>query len=248
MKLGLQLYSVRDEAEKDLPVVLEAIARMGYQGVEFAGFLGHDPHELRRRLDELGLTAIGTHTRFGDVDQATGRVIEDQHILGATYCTVPYFKADSVDAWREFADRLNQLGARFKEPGLRLGYHNHHFEFEPLEDTTPFDILRQVCQPGLVDLELDVAWAQKGGYDPAILIAGLGAQCPLIHLKDLSEAGEDANIGQGLVDVATVLKAAVRAGVVWGIVERDSALPPTLESARANLETIRALGIYDSTH
>ncbi len=188
--------------------------------------------------------AIGTHTRFADIDQATSQVIQDQHILGATYCTVPYFKADTVDAWREFADRLNRLGGRFREAGLRLGYHNHHFELELVEDTTPFDILRQVCYPGLIDLELDVAWAQKGGQDPAVLIASLGAQSPLIHLKDLSEAGGDVNIGEGLVDMAAVLKAADRAGVVWGIVERDSAPPPTLESARANLEALRAPGFY----
>jgi sugar phosphate isomerase/epimerase len=241
MKLGLQLYSVRDEAERDLPGVLEAVAQMGYQGVEFAGFLGYDLRELRRHLDRLGLMAIGTHTQFADIDRAADQVIQNQHIIGATYCTIPYFKADSVETWREFADRLNRLGRRFEEAGLRLAYHNHHFEFEPIADTTPFDILRQGCQPGLVDLELDVAWAQKGGHDPADLIASLGTQSPLIHLKDLSEAGGDANIGDGLLDIAAVLKAAHRVGVVWGIVERDSAPPPTLESARANLDALRAL-------
>jgi sugar phosphate isomerase/epimerase len=242
MKLGLQLYSVRDEAEKDLPGVLEAVAQMGYQGVEFAGFFGHDLRELRQHLDRLGLVAIGTHTRMADIDRSADQVIQDQHILSATYCTVPYFKADSVAAWREFADRLNRLGGRFQEAGLRLGYHNHHFEFGPIEDTTPFDILRQVCQPDLVDLELDVAWAQKGGHDPAALIASMGAQAPLLHLKDLSGAGGDLNIGEGLVDMAAILRAANQAGVVWGIVERDSAAPPTLESARVNLEALRAAG------
>ncbi|GAB4529980.1 MAG: sugar phosphate isomerase/epimerase [Anaerolineae bacterium] len=241
MKPGLQLYSVRDEADKDLPGVLEAIAQMGYRGVEFAGFLGYDPRDLRRYLDSLGLAAIGTHTHFIEIEQSARQVIQDHHTLGATYCTVPYFKADTVDAWREFADRLNQWGDRFKEAGLRLGYHNHHFEFEPLEDTTPFDILRQVCHPDLVHLELDVAWAQKGGHNPATLIASLGAQSPLIHIKDLSGTGGDVNLGEGVVDMAAVLKAADQAGVVWGIVERDSAPPPTLESAKINLEVLRGL-------
>jgi len=244
MKVGIQLYSVRDEAEKDLLRVLETVAQIGYQGVEFAGFFGHDLDELRRHLDGWGLIAIGTHTRFTDFEQDMDRVIAQHHILGAAYCTVPYFKADSIAGWRGFAEKLNHFGARFSEAGIRLGYHNHHFEFEPLEGTTPYAILREACDPTLVGLELDVAWAQKAGHDPAALIVSLGAQCPLLHLKDVSDAGADVNIGAGLVDTRAVLKAAERAGVVWGIVERDTALPPTLESARVNFEALRALGAH----
>jgi sugar phosphate isomerase/epimerase len=242
LKLGLQLYSVRDNAEKDLPGVLGAIAQMGYQGVEFAGFLGHDLGALRRHLDLLGLAAIGTHTRLADIDQDIERVIEDHHILGAAYCTVPYHKAEAADDWRKFAQKLNVFGRQFKDTGIVLSYHNHHFEFEPIEGTTPYAILREVCDPTLVGMELDVAWARKAGQDPAALLVSLGAQCPLLHLKDVSQDGTDVNIGAGLVDMPAVLKAAGQAGVVWGIVERDSAPPPTLESARVNWEVLRALG------
>jgi sugar phosphate isomerase/epimerase len=238
MILGLQLYSVRDEAEKDLPGVLEAVARLGYQGVEFAGFFEHDLVQLRQILDSLGLIAIGTHTPYRDIEGDIERVIEDHHTLSAAYCTIPSYKAKSVAAWREFAEKLNGFARRFNDAGFKLSYHNHDFEFEPVEGITPFAILREVCDPALLGLELDVAWAQKGGHDPADLITSLGAQCPLIHLKDLSPAGDDANIGTGLVDIRAVLKAADGAGVVWGIVERDTAPPPTLESAKANLKAL----------
>jgi sugar phosphate isomerase/epimerase len=241
MKLGLQLYSVRDEAEKDLPGVLSAVAEMGYRGVEFAGFFGHDLGQVRRRLDALDLVAIGTHTRYPDFDQDIERVIADHHALGASYCTVPYYKVDSVDRWREFAETLNVFGKQFKDAGIRLSYHNHRFEFEPLGDTTPYAVLREICDPTLVGLELDVAWAQQGGHAPAALIESLGAQCPLIHLKDVSEAGADVDIGTGLVDMQAVVDSASRVGVVWGIVERDSAPSPTLESAKFNLKALRAL-------
>jgi sugar phosphate isomerase/epimerase len=241
MKLGLQLYSVRDEAEKDLPGVLSAVAEFGYQGVEFAGFFGHNLGQVRRHLNGLGLVAIGTHTRYPDIDQDIERVIADHHTLGASYCTLPYYKADSIDHWREFAETLNVFGRQFKDADITLSYHNHHFEFEPVGDTTPYIVLREICDPTLVGLELDVAWAQQAGQAPAALIESLGAQCPLIHLKDVSEAGEDVDIGTGLLDMRAVLKAADQAGVVWGIVERDSASSPTLESAMFNLKALRAL-------
>jgi sugar phosphate isomerase/epimerase len=244
LRIGLQLYSVRDEAEKDLPGVLEAVARMGYQGVEFAGYYGHNLADLRRQLEGLGMTAIGTHTRFADLAQDIARVLQEHHTLGAVYCTVPYYKAASVDQWRQFARDLNAWGRQLKDAGLRLSYHNHHFEFEPVEDTTPYTILRQVCDPTLVGLQLDVAWARKAGQDPAALIQSLGGQSPLIHLKDVSPAGADLDIGEGLVDMRAVLEAAGRSGVVWGIVERDSAPPPTPESARTNLKRLQALEVF----
>ena len=244
MKLGLQLYSVRDEAEKDLPGVLGTVAKMGYQGVEFAGFFGHDLGQLRHHLDALGLVAIGTHTRYPDIEQDIERVMADHHTLGASFCTVPYYKAGSVDDWRGFAETLNVFGGRFKGAHITLSYHNHHFEFEPVEGTTPYAILREICDPTLVGLELDVAWAQKGGHAPAPLLESLGDRCPLIHLKDVSDAGADVDIGTGRVDMRAVLKAADQVGVVWGIVERDSASPPTLDSAKGNLEALRKLGRY----
>jgi len=243
MKLGLQLYSVRDEAERDLPRVLSAVAKIGYQGVEFAGFYGHDLGGLRRHFESLGLMAIGTHTRLADIDQNIESVIADHHTLGAAYCTIPYYKSESVDQWREFAEALNRFGERFKDAGISLSYHNHAFEFEPIDGTTPFAILRAVCDPRLVGLELDVAWAQKGGHFPAAVLKSLGAQSPLIHLKDLSEAGDDVDIGTGLVNMRAVLKAADQIGVVWGIVERDSAPPPTLDSAESNLRALRTLRV-----
>jgi sugar phosphate isomerase/epimerase len=244
LRIGLQLYSVRDEAEKDLPGVLEAVARMGYQGVEFAGYFGHNLADLRRQLEGLGLAAIGTHTRFADLAQDVARVIQEHHTLGAAYCTVPYYKAPSVDQWRQFARDLNTWGRQLKDAGVWLSYHNHHFEFEPLEDTTPYTILRQICDPTLVGLQLDVAWAHKAGQDPAALIESLGAQSPIIHLKDVSPAGADVDIGEGLVDMQAVLKAAGRSAVMWGIVERDSAPPPTLESAHTNLKRLRAMEVF----
>jgi sugar phosphate isomerase/epimerase len=244
MELGLQLYSVRDEAEKDLPGVLDTVANMGYQGVEFAGFFGHKLGQLRRRLDTLGLVAIGTHTRYLDIEQDIEGVIAAHHALGASYCTVPYYKANSVDGWREFAETLNSFGERLKRADIWLNYHNHHFEFEPVEGATPYAILRETCDPTSVGLELDVAWAQKGGYAPGPLIESLGDRCPLIHLKDVSDSGTDVDIGTGRVDMRAVLEAADQVGVVWGIVERDSALPPTLDSAEDNLEALRNLGRY----
>jgi sugar phosphate isomerase/epimerase len=245
LRIGLQLYSVRDEAEKDLPGVLETVARMGYQGVEFAGYFGHDLADLRRHLDELGLAAIGTHTPWADIAQDVNRVVQEHTILGAAYCTIPYYKAQSAGQWRQFAGDLNTWGRQLKEAGLWLSYHNHHFEFEPLEGTTPYTILRHTCDPTLVGLQVDVAWVRKAGQDPAALIEGLGGQSPLIHLKDVSPAGADVDIGEGLVNMQAVLKAAGQAGVVWGIVERDSAPHPTLESAQTNLMRLRALGALE---
>ncbi|MBP1660662.1 MAG: Sugar phosphate isomerase/epimerase, partial [Candidatus Aminicenantes bacterium] len=141
--VGVQLYSVREQAAKDLPAVLEAVGKMGYQGVEFAGYYGWEgkPKELRRLLDANGLKCCGTHTGIetvtGDALKATAEL---HHILGSTFLIVPSLRAEGAQGWLDAAKQFNEIAAKAKALGMRVGYHAHAGDFQKFEGKTTWEI------------------------------------------------------------------------------------------------------------
>src|SRR5512135_2936856 len=141
--VGVQLYSVREPAAKDLPAVLEAIGKMGYKGVEFAGYYGWDskPKELRKLLDGNGLKCCGTHTDLGTVSGDALKATAELHaVLGNTFLIVPSLDAEGAEGWREMAKRFNDIAAKAKELGMRVGYHAHQGDFKKIGGTTTWEI------------------------------------------------------------------------------------------------------------
>ena len=141
--VGVQLYSVRRECEKDLNGTIKAVARMGYKGVEFAGYYGRDAKTLRKLLDSVGLLCCGTHT---GIDTLLGdempKTIEFNRTLGNKFLIVPGLQGkyrSSRKAWQETAKLFNKLSDKVKAHGMRVGYHNHSIEFKPLDGEPPWD-------------------------------------------------------------------------------------------------------------
>jgi len=246
--IALQLFTIRDQTEIDLPAALEQVAAMGYQGVEFAGLFDHPPREIRAVLDRLGLRACGSHTSLPRLNADIEECIDEVQTLGADLVVVPYLteeyrtEAGYAQAVREMLAVAETLRGR----GLRLAYHHHAFEFQTLgADSARRGIDILIDAPAdLILLEIDVYWCRHAGTDPLKFLARHVQRTPLLHLKDMREARSRkfTEIGSGIIRFGPILKAAAEGGVEWFIVEQDGDFNgSSLESSRRSLEALRKL-------
>ena len=248
LPVTLQMYTVRDDAARDLAGTLARVAEIGYVGVEIAGYAGATAEEYRALLDTNGLRAIGTHVGFDALRGDTARVIEDARLFGYQHVTVPWIGspyADSVDGLRRLGSELAALSGALTDAGLTLCYHNHAFEFERREEgVIGFDALFDAAA-GAVQVEMDTFWVKKGGEDPAAYLRKYAGRVPLAHLKDMSPEGEFRPVGEGTIDyVGSLLPAAEDADVLYYIVEQDSCATATpLESVRISFENLKRWGV-----
>lgn len=228
-RIGVQLYTVRSLMADDVAGTLDAVAAIGYEEVEFAGYFGHEPAQIRAWLDAAGLAAPASHV---DLDLLTGSALEatleDATIVGHGWLVVPWIPEAmrTSDGYREVADRLNAAGDVAAGAGVRLGYHNHAFEFEVLEgaDTengTGYSLLLEHLDPDLVDLEIDLHWSATAGVDALELFADHPGRFPLCHVKDLTVDGGMADVGAGVIDWPGLFARSEEAGLRHYIVEHD---------------------------
>jgi sugar phosphate isomerase/epimerase len=236
-QIALQLYTVRRLAADDLPGTLRAVAAAGYQAVELAGLPQTGPGELARLLGETGLRVVAAHEGIEALREDADTVADRLAEVGCPRVIVPWMPdadRETVDDVRRFAAALGGFARRFAERGVRLGYHNHNFEFAPLGVSTIWDILLAELPPE-VDLELDVYWAAVGGRDPVMEIDAAAGRVRLLHMKDLAAGQEphDAPAGEGILPFPAIVEAARSAGVEWYIAEQDEPRDPLDDAARA---------------
>ena len=244
--IALQLYSVRDDCQRDLAGTLAAVAKMGYPGVEFAGYYGRSARELRRLLDDLGLQVAGTHigleTLQGD-DLA--RTVEFNRELGNRFLIVPGLAEEhrsSRAAWQRTAGLFNELAARLAPHGMQTGYHNHHIEFTPLEGELPWDTFFANTRPEVV-MQMDTGNALHGGADPVPFLERYPGRATTVHLKEYSGAYNQALIGEGDVRWAEVFRLCESTGATqWYIVEQESYAYPPLECVERCLRNLERMG------
>ncbi len=243
--IALQLYTLRTETRKDFTGTLRQVAAMGYPAVEFAGYGGLPPEQVRDLLVELGLEAASTHTSLDALQQDLPGVIALHQTIGCHTVTVPSLPPTlrgSADGYRQAASTLSAIGQRLSEHDMLLCYHNHAFEFEPQGEQTGFDILYGESDPRYLHAQLDVYWAAKAGRDPAAIIRHLGPRCALLHIKDMAADGTFAEVGAGNLDLRGIMAAGDEVGTRWFIVEQDSCQRPPLEAVRISLENLRRWG------
>ena len=174
--IGVQLYTVRDEMQKDVAATLARVARIGYKEVEFAGYFNHSPAEIRSMLDANGLTAPSSHIPLQMMQADPAGVAATAKVIGHEYVVVPYLEANMRNDWHGLAKTLNQIGGEMSKQGLKLGYHNHNFEFAPNgSEPLPYQILVDETDPALVKLEMDLYWATMAGQDPLVWFASAPA-------------------------------------------------------------------------
>ncbi|MGQ9683470.1 MAG: sugar phosphate isomerase/epimerase family protein [Anaerolineae bacterium] len=240
---GLQLYCVRDDCARDLPGTLSAIARMGYQGVEFAGYHGYSAKDLWRMLNDAGLQCCGSHLRLKDLEgDALLRTVEFNHTLGNRFLIVASLPPDRVATrtdWLAHAELFSELSVRLASDRLRLGYHNHDREFRTVEGEQPWETFFAHTAPTVV-MQLDTGNALHGGGDPAAILRRFPGRATTIHFKEYAGGHGKAIIGEGPTDFRALMDLCEQAGgTEWYIVEQESDEYPPLECARRCLETLR---------
>lgn len=254
--IALQMYTVREDAQRDFSGTLRAVAAMGYPAVQLAGYGGLAADALRDLLGELDLAVAGSHIGLDRLIEATDEEIAFNLALGNRdlVCPAPPpNRRATVDDFRWLADQLNAVGRRCQAAGARLSYHNHAFEFTRFATesggattTSAFalDLLLAWTEPTLVYFEPDVYWIARAGEDPAAYLHRYTGRCPLVHLKDVANDAEGsfAEVGEGRLDFEPIFSAAETGGAEWYVVEQDRCSGPAMASARLSLENLRRWG------
>lgn len=237
--VGLQLYSLHEYTEKDFCGTVEQVARMGYRGVEFAGYGALKPGQVARLLKDNGLEAYGSH--IGGLPKTEAELdaeIEMNLAVGSRYLVCPWQDMATRDDALRFAEVMNETAARLRPHGLRLGYHNHDFEFrvdrgEVLLDT----VLNNVDAD--VFAEFDVFWVAAAGFDPLRYIRRYAGRQPLMHLKELAaDRKSNVEIGAGILDFDAIVAEGLAAGVEHFIIEQEEYTLPPLESCKRSLDRL----------
>ena len=166
-RIGVQLYTLRDLTKDDLGGVLKKLADIGYNEVEFAGYFDHSPKEVRKMLDDNGLTAPAAHASVQQLREDMDGLIAAAKTVGHRYLVCPWIgeKDRTSDGYKALAEVFNKAGDACKRAGIRFAYHNHDFEFDKVDGTIAYDLLLAETDPNLVWMELDFYWIVKAGHD-----------------------------------------------------------------------------------
>jgi sugar phosphate isomerase/epimerase len=236
-QIGLQLYTVRSLMAVDLAGTLRAIAATGVRAVELAGLPETSSRQLAELLTDTGLRPVAAHEGVESLRAHASAVADRLADLGCPRVIVPWMPEDdrrTADDVRRFAAELGGFAQTFARRGIRVGYHNHSFEFAPLDGTTVWDVLLRELAPE-VEIELDVYWVEVGGRDPATEIRAAASRVRLLHMKDRTAGQEphDAPAGDGILPFPEIIEAARAAGVEWYIIEQDEPREPLADVATA---------------
>ena len=243
--IALQLYTLRDLLAQDYEGTIRKVAEMGFIGVETANMFGGSPSDAAKLFGELGLTVTSAHSSLPLGDQKQ-EVIDTISTLGCKRLIQAWQPPElfqSVDGIRRVCDSLNEASAVAEANGFQVGYHNHWFEFELLDNRTAFDVMLGHLDPR-VFLEVDVYWVRTAGRNPVEVVRRLGSRAPLLHIKD-GPCQIDAPmtaLGEGLVDIPDVV-AAGTGETEWLIVELDRCATDMVEAVSKSYQYLIDRGL-----
>lgn len=241
--IGLQLYTVRGLMQRDFNGTLRAVRAAGYREVEFAGYFGRTPREVRNALAAARLSAPAAHVDANVLLAGFDEVLERTRAVGHRWIVIAWIPEEmrrSLDDWRRMAELFNQSAELARRSGLGFAYHNHDYAFWPVDGAMPYDVLLENTHPGLVRMELDLFWTRKGGQDPLAYFERWPERFPLVHVKDMTAGGEMVDVGQGVIDFRAIFAQARRAGIQHYFVEHDEPAD-ALASIRHSYRAMRSL-------
>ncbi|HMA22263.1 MAG TPA: sugar phosphate isomerase/epimerase [Gemmatimonadaceae bacterium] len=243
-RIGLQLYTLREMMKKSVPRTLASVSKAGYTEVEFAGYLDTPVQQIRKMLDDNGLTSPSAHVSMAAIGQTWEAFLEDASILGQKYLTVAWIDAPerTLDGYKRIADRFNAAGLKARGKGIQLAYHNYSYEFAPVGGRIPYELLLEECDPKNLAMEVDVFWMRQAGSDPLEWFAKFPGRFPMLHAKDMGPPPKRAmvDVGKGVVDWKSIFSHSGQAGLRHVFVEHDDPKEP-LESIRTSYRYLRAL-------
>ncbi|MBX3071965.1 MAG: sugar phosphate isomerase/epimerase [Thermomicrobiales bacterium] len=244
MDIAIQLYTVRDRTAVDMLGTLELLAALGYQSIESAGYGNSNPAAMRAVLDQTGMTAVSAHVSLDRLVDERAQVIEEMHTLGVQQIIVPWLAPERRTAayTTTLIAHLNELAPALGEEGFTFGYHNHEFEFTPLEDgKTIMERVIAETDPSQVLLQIDLGWAQFAGADPVALIEENAGRVPTLHCKDLAPDNGPITTGDGILAWGEIIAAGRQAGTRCLIVENDQPGDDSLDDAARSLTNLQRL-------
>ena len=271
--VALQLYSLRQSAEKDLAATLALVRSMGYDALELAGLYGRTAEEMRDAVHAAGLVAISAHVPYVELAADMAGTVQKYKTIGCKYIAIPYLNAEHRPGSSGYADVLENfraLGKICNDSGITLLYHNHDFEFMPLADgRLALDALYEEIPAELLQTEIDTCWVKVAGHDPAEYIRKYAGRSPLVHLKDFHLQGaldytpyeligirnsgaktfDDIfsfrPLGQGMQDIPAILDASAYAEAQWVVVELDAPSPNATpeDDVRNSIDYLRSIGL-----
>lgn len=250
LPIALQLYSVRQDLDKDFEQVIKKVKEYGYDGVELASLHGKEPEYVKKLLSDTGLTPISAHVPLDSMLKDPDGVFGTYAFIGCKYVAVPYLPEErrpGKPLFDKTLEQMEQLGKKAKEAGLQLLYHNHDFEFVKIGDRLGLDVIYETVPAGLLQTQIDTCWVKVAGQDPAEYIRKYKGRAPVVHLKDFYKQETDKDIlmyeligikgkdhkpsdkkafgfmplGFGQQDIPEILEASKEAGASWVVVEQD---------------------------
>ncbi|HUQ22788.1 MAG TPA: sugar phosphate isomerase/epimerase [Gaiellaceae bacterium] len=238
-RIGLMLYTVREDCARAFEPTVREVARMGYEGVELFDLHGHEPAEVASWLADTGLSVSSRHASLEAVESQLPTLADEAGVLGWRRLVVAW--ADPSELGPALVGRLAAAAAAAAAHGLELGFHNHDAEVRPRGGGGSF--LDELLTADDVFLELDLGWAWYGGADPVSLLERFAGRCPLVHVKDFSSAepGSFTPVGDGAVGYELVAPAAIGAGAEWLLVEQDETEGRALDAAKRSLEALTSM-------
>lgn len=261
-RVGLQLYTVRNEMPKDFAGTIAKVAETGYKEVEFAGYFGHTPKEVREIVDKNGLTAPSAHVAYDIVENHWPETLDAAHVVGHKYIVCPWIdeKQRTPDGWKRATELFNKAGEASEKAGVQFCFHNHSYEFTPIEGMDgklAYDYLLEQTNPKFVKMEMDLCWISVAGKDPVSYFNKYPGRFPLVHVKDYvndpnatsSYAGATgsvvfkgrlADVGQGSIDWKRIFSHSENAGIKHYFVENDDAKKP-FEDIKVSYDYLNAL-------
>jgi len=221
---------------------LEKVASMGYDGVEFAGYYGKTAKELTAKLNELRLKVAGSHISMEEILQDTDKVIEFEQELGNKYIVCPWASFHTIQEWDDFAEKMQQAGQKIADAGMSLLYHNHNHELAKNEGVFILDRLFEAVPASCLNAELDTYWLEYAGVNSVDYLDKWKGRTPLIHVKDMdSSKRESTEIGNGSINIKSIVKKAYNNGIEWLIVEQEAFTKPPLECVEIGLQNLKRI-------
>ncbi len=241
-KIGLQLYSLRDVINQDVKGIIEQVGKWGYQELETYGYndgkvFGMKPKDFSQLVKDNGMRVVSGHHLFGKADAMKAmngtilngweRAVTDAKEAGQDYMVLAWLhdsERQTLDDYRFVCENLNKAGEVCKKNGIRLAYHNHEFEFQPINGITPYDLMLKQCEPSYVAFELDLYWVVYANQNPFTYFANHPGRFEQWHVKDMDKTDRkrNADVGTGMLDFAKLFAQSKQAGLKHFYIEQES--------------------------
>jgi sugar phosphate isomerase/epimerase len=255
--IGIQLYTLRDQLDKDVPGTLKKVADIGYKEVEIYDLYGKTAGEFSAVLKQNGLAAPSGHYMTKHIKGDWQKHIDDAKTMGLKYMVNAILEPEerrSLDDYKRLVDLFSKAAEQTRKAGIQFCYHNHNFEFTKYGDTTAYDFLLKNLDADLVKMEMDCFWVTHAGQDPVAYFKNNPGRYPLLHIKDLkagipatrkldAKMGSFAEVGRGVINWKRIFAAGPVGGVEHYYVEQDYCERLAIDSARISYEYLKNLKV-----